>query len=666
MVELIISDQGWIMERFAREIANRTEDCSISTAPSNEAELVYFLPYSAYTPTTSISCALFTHIEQITEARDRFFNIAQKVDYCVTMAPRYEKELRDHGVSNVRTILPGVNLDSYNPKLRIGVVGRTYHTGRKGEKLIEQVLDLPGIEWNFTGTGWPSPSRALSDEEMPQFYSEMDYILIPSSVEGGPMCVLEALASGTEVISPDIGFVELFPHISYEKNNAASLRAVLQSLAAKKLSLRESVRDSTWANFAKEHRDLFSILLDRSIKAKDVPTSILQDFGELQKSLVTDVRLVLNGSEAVTKGGPSVRVKQLQKDLVKTNIRAAVSGSPSLDFNNVATVTHLFNVWHPKEALTTIDRLFRTNTKILLSPIYLSLGELKWKGERFYQMYNNIPLKELESKFGVINDEMSHEDYKQFEYFPGQLNMLSKIFSMVDAVIYLSEFEKRSLEVLGNKCKEYYVANNPIPHFTGRDEGLFSNIQSNDRPNSFTEKFGLTDYVLCVGRVEMRKNQLMLAHALSSVNIPLVLIGSQSQKRYSEKILSLFGDNVHMIEHIQSGSQLLADAYAGARAFALPSWAEGAPLSALEAASFGVPMVLSDRSSEEEYFGASATYISPDSISDIRNAVLSAYETPIAASKRAQTAAIFSEKFSQARHTSEMVAIYEKYLCNAH
>ena len=55
----------------------------------------------------------------------------------------------------------------------------------------------------------------------------------------------------------------------------------------------------------------------------------------------------------------------------------------------------------------------------------------------------------------------------------------------------------------------------------------------------------------------------------------------------------------------------MASAYHAAAAHALPSWAEGAALANLEAAAAGCPIVVSDRSSEFEYFGDLATYCDP-------------------------------------------------------
>jgi glycosyltransferase involved in cell wall biosynthesis len=111
---------------------------------------------------------------------------------------------------------------------------------------VREVLDEPGIEWQFTGDGWPRPGTAVAEADMPAFYRSLDYVLVPARYEGGPMSVLEALASGVEVIAPDIGFVEAYPHIPYRKNDAGDLRRVLRELVAAREARHAAVASRTW------------------------------------------------------------------------------------------------------------------------------------------------------------------------------------------------------------------------------------------------------------------------------------------------------------------------------------------------------------------------------------------------------------------------------------
>ena len=230
-VHIVISDSGWILEKLASEISIRLPYVTYSLYPDCHADIQYYITYGCRKERVSpIEIALFTHREQETSASDRFDKSAIDVDVAISMSNKTDNIIKDLGVSNSICIFPGVDIDLFKPSIRVGVVGRTYHTGRKGEALVRAVMDVPGVEWHFTGEGWPGPAQKVDEDKLPAFYRSMDYILVPAVNEGGPMSVLESLASGTPVIASDVGWVKDFPHIPFERGNVESLRAVLTEL----------------------------------------------------------------------------------------------------------------------------------------------------------------------------------------------------------------------------------------------------------------------------------------------------------------------------------------------------------------------------------------------------------------------------------------------------
>jgi len=261
-VHIKSSDPGWILERMTQALAQRLPYVTTSNRVNPRAAIQYYLNYTEHLGRVSpIELASFTHVDELMpDMKARYFQVAREVDVAVCMAERYAAELRALGLREVHVIRPGVDLARFSPRVKIGVVGRTYACGRKGEALVAEVLDTPGIEWHFTGSGWPLASRALTEAEMPAFYREMDYILVPSLYEGGPMCVIEALACGTKVIAPPVGWVTDFPHIEFRTGDAADLRRVLNEAVGEKLALRNSVENVTWDNFAAAHHRLFHAL----------------------------------------------------------------------------------------------------------------------------------------------------------------------------------------------------------------------------------------------------------------------------------------------------------------------------------------------------------------------------------------------------------------------
>src|ERR1044072_7928 len=178
-VHIKSSDPGWILERMTQALAQRLAYVTTSNPTNPDAAIQYYLNYTEYGGRVSpIELASFTHgDEAMPEVKELYFAVARQVDVAVCMAERYAAELRSKGIREVHVIRPGVDLDRFTPRVKIGVVGRTYACGRKGEALVRDVLDTPGIEWHFTGSGWPLSRRALGEADMPGLEREMGYIL---------------------------------------------------------------------------------------------------------------------------------------------------------------------------------------------------------------------------------------------------------------------------------------------------------------------------------------------------------------------------------------------------------------------------------------------------------------------------------------------------------
>jgi hypothetical protein len=157
--------------------------------------------------------------------------------------------------------------------------------------------------------------------------------------------------------------------------------------------------------------------------------------------------------------------------------------------------------------------------------------------------------------------------------------------------------------------------------FSYTPHGVHAERFADASPAPFREHAGLGDqpFVLCVGAIDARKNQLMLAHAMRDSDMPLVLVGPSFETATHARVMAAGGDNLIHIERVKP--ELVASAYHAASVHVLPSWAEGSALVNLEAASAGCPIVVSDRSSEFEYFGDLGTFCDPGDPASIRAAV---------------------------------------------
>jgi glycosyltransferase involved in cell wall biosynthesis len=648
LVNIVMSDRGWIVEKLAKEIADRCSYVSASTSASEKAIVNYYMTYSSRRDRMpGIEMAFFTHMEKNANAAAKFRQVAKEVDYCVCMSEIYADMMRADGVAHVTTIKPGVDLELYRPRLRIGIVGRTYHTGRKGEALVASLMDIPDIEWLFTGEGWPGPALQLAAEELPAFYRSLDYVLVPALYEGGPMCVLEALACGTKVIAPPIGFVPDYPHIEFPAGDADALRKILIELVAEKFRVRESVLSETWDLWASEHDKLFRSLLPAGKLAASIIGTA--DDEPLQQSI--SALLLMHGLERESAGGPSLRVPKTAEELRVIGIDAQAAYFPTPEISG-RSIVHGFNTWTASLALALCQQAKRLKKRLVFSPIFLDLSGRELWGKLLPNLFAAMPhgadLDHAIERLCATYELDSLDRTAPREPELGYHALVREIVALTDHTIFLSEHERALMARIGAVPEAGSVVRNPV------DAERFVEAD----PSLFGKAFGIQDYVLCIGRLESRKNQLVLLQALRNTKIPIVLIGHVVDQSYEKLLRSITGANVHFLGRLTHGSGLLASAIAGARVFTLPSWAEGAPLAALEAGATGVPLVLSDRSGEAEYFGDLARYIYPGDPCGLRAAILEAYEADQGPERRAALREHVATHFSWERYTRETAQIY--------
>lgn len=269
-VNVITEPKGWILYHLAEELVKRLPYVMIN-GPAGRCAIEYFIPYYLYQrrPQT-VAVAFFTHCEEGKDERSlelqrRFVEVARSADWCVSMNRMYAKSLRQAGVAHVEVIPPGVDLSIFTPKLLLGWLGRNYWSGRKNEEFVRRLDQFNWIEicrdpvkqhWSVIGES--------EGHRLASFYRRLDYVLIVSSAEGGPMTVVEGLACGVPIIMPaSVGFSDHFEQgiITFEKNNFDSLVSVLRSLWCEKKKLSDQVRDYTMDVWAVRHDKMFSRLL---------------------------------------------------------------------------------------------------------------------------------------------------------------------------------------------------------------------------------------------------------------------------------------------------------------------------------------------------------------------------------------------------------------------
>lgn len=178
-------------------------------------------------------------------------------------------------------------------------------------------------------------------------------------------------------------------------------------------------------------------------------------------------------------------------------------------------------------------------------------------------------------------------------------------------------------------------------------------------PAIFREQYGIQEpFVLCMGNIEERKNQLRLIEALADTKIPLVLVGHDREPEYASTCRKIAGKSVYFISPLEHGSEMQRSAYAAADVLALPSTLETPGLAAIEAAASGTSLALTQEGCTQEYFGTFAEYFDPYDVKNMREAIVRAMEKP-----RAPDLSDFIRKrYSWKRAAEQLVSAYHNIL----
>jgi len=230
-VHIVRPTDGWALQRLAESI--EMPGGSFGDVPDATADVNFYVNYYLWTgPTKSCDVALFTHRhgDDDPHLRDRFDEVARGVDACVAMCGRTARYLPPkptlvwHGAAD-RIFRRG--------PLVLGVVALP--SPRKRLHWIPEIERRFRVEVRQTG-------GTLPFEAMPDFYRGIDYLLVLADTEGGPIPVQEALAMGTPVIAPDVGYAWDYPVLRYDGTFEGLARVLAALLPPPDAWRRESER----------------------------------------------------------------------------------------------------------------------------------------------------------------------------------------------------------------------------------------------------------------------------------------------------------------------------------------------------------------------------------------------------------------------------------------
>jgi glycosyltransferase involved in cell wall biosynthesis len=197
-INIVTTDERWVLRNIAENYAKYLPNCTISYfEPDPDAEVNFYICYGLWKGKTSTKDVVyFTHRElQNKGLQDLFDKASRECDFGVSMC-----EITTEFLDKSKTITshPGVDQLFHRGNIVLGVAGREYVTGRKRFEWIEKLKQIEGIEIKFANGNY-------SLDQMPEFYKSIDYLLVLSDNEGGPLPLYEALSMGVPVISSRVG-----------------------------------------------------------------------------------------------------------------------------------------------------------------------------------------------------------------------------------------------------------------------------------------------------------------------------------------------------------------------------------------------------------------------------------------------------------------------------
>ncbi|RYE23172.1 MAG: glycosyltransferase family 1 protein [Sphingobacteriales bacterium] len=312
-------------------------------------------------------------------------------------------------------------------------------------------------------------------------------------------------------------------------------------------------------------------------------------------------------------GGDTTQLDETAANLREMGVEVDVYLShEQIDYNKY-DLLHFFNIIRPADILKHA-RLSRK--PYLISTIFVEYGNVQEKLSGLKGLVQKLVSDErLEYIKAIARWVKNGERIVSKEYLLlGHRKAILKAANGASMLLPNSESEYKRLVKKYAITTPYRVVPNGI------------DIKMTGKQYPANEKY--KDAVLCMGRVETRKNQLRLIKALNNTMYRLFLYGKASPNNmaYYEACKTAAAGNVHMDGWI-AGDDLYT-AYSNAKVHVLPSYFETTGLSSLEAAVMGCNIVVTNKGDTRDYFKDDAWYCDPDSERSIKEAVDAAYAAP--------------------------------------
>ncbi|MCJ8209800.1 glycosyltransferase family 4 protein [Mucilaginibacter sp. RS28] len=338
-------------------------------------------------------------------------------------------------------------------------------------------------------------------------------------------------------------------------------------------------------------------------------------------------------------GGDTVQIEQTARQLrnlgVEVDILRSVDPIPYEQYD----ILHFFGIPRPGDM---VYHSSKAKMPFVVSTIHCTYGNYYKYNKKgigaFFSFLNSDSMEYFKTiaRWIVGKDHCPSRHY----FLNGQRKSIVHVLETADFILPNSYSELNRLkELYTQKVKGWVVTNGINPEKFPYDP----TIQKDD------------NLVICVGRIENRKNQLNLIKALNNTAYKLVLIGepSANQLDYYNECKSIAGPNVVFAGRLSHED--MVHYYQVAKVHVLASWFETTGLSSLEAALMHCNIVITEEGDTREYFGEDAFYCTPENPDSIRQAV----DKAIAATFNPELAEKIKAEYTWRKAAEQTLAAYQ-------
>jgi len=351
------------------------------------------------------------------------------------------------------------------------------------------------------------------------------------------------------------------------------------------------------------------------------------------------ILMMMRPNARTQRGGDTVVLDRLTDELIKLGHEVTIDLDGEQDPAQY-DITHLYNFATEKVTEKLARKCVERGAKYVVTTLY----------EDWPLFFNQMILQELILS-GYVKYGQPREYWERFRHAGEQINkadIQDNTFTATNAQILISSGYNESVSLRRDfpDAGEIEICKfgSEITEFTDGGELFRKQNRMHD------------EYILCVGRLEQRKNQLGLLKALEDSDLNIVFAAGgftyepmyeAACRKFHRKGRSLFLGRVP--------ADVLTSAYDGAKAHVLPSWYELPGLVSLEAAARGLPVVATEYGTIRDYLGDDAFYCDPGNPDDIAIVVEKALATPVSPELKKRAA-----QYTWAETARRSVELYER------